>query len=103
MMASRRNGTLYVRVTNHLAARAFRTGVGSQFTAKYAVKMLVWYEHYGHANDAIAREKAAKEMGAALDARTDRAVQPGLGRPLRDVEHLIGGNYGVSGPPLSRG
>ena len=39
IMASRRNGTLYVGVTNHLAARAFqhRNGVGSQFTAKYGV------------------------------------------------------------------
>ncbi len=33
-------------VTNHLGARAFqhRNGVGSQFTAKYGVKTLVWYE-----------------------------------------------------------
>ena len=62
IMASRRNGTLYVGMTNHLAARAFqhRSGVGSQFTAKYGVKMLVWYEHYGQVNDAIAREKQLK-------------------------------------------
>jgi putative endonuclease len=63
IMASRRNGTLYVGVTNHLAARAFqhRSGAGSQFTARYAVKMLVWYEHYGDVNDAIAREKQLKK------------------------------------------
>ena len=49
IMASRRNGTLYVGVTNHLGARAFqhRNAVGSQFTAKYGVKTLVWHEHYG--------------------------------------------------------
>ncbi len=63
IMASRRNGTLYVGVTNHLAARAYqhRSSVGSQFTAKYKVKMLVWYEHYGNVNDAIAREKQLKK------------------------------------------
>ena len=63
IMASRRNGTLYVGVTNHLAARALqhRSGVGSVFTAKYAVKMLVWYEHYGNVNEAIAREKQLKK------------------------------------------
>ncbi len=63
IMASRRNGTLYIGVTNHLARRAFehRNGVGSQFTARYAVKMLVWYEHYGFINDAIAREKQLKK------------------------------------------
>ncbi len=63
IMASRRNGTLYVGVTNHLGARAFqhRNGVGSQFTAKYGVKMFVWYEHYGDVREAIAREKQLKK------------------------------------------
>ncbi|MGA9847849.1 MAG: GIY-YIG nuclease family protein [Roseiarcus sp.] len=63
MMASRRNGTLYVGVTNHLAARALqhRNGAGSEFTSKYAVRMLVWYEHYGNVIEAIAREKQLKK------------------------------------------
>ncbi len=63
IMASRRNGTLYIGVTNHLASRAFqhRNGLGSKFTAKYAVNMLVWYEHYGDVNEAIAREKQLKK------------------------------------------
>ncbi len=63
IMASRRNGTLYIDVTNHLAARALqhRNGVGSIFTAKYKVKMLVWYEYYGDVRDAIAREKQLKK------------------------------------------
>ncbi len=63
MMASRRNGTLYVGVTNHLAARAYqhRNGVGSEFTSRYAVNMLVWYEHYGDVREAIAREKQLKK------------------------------------------
>jgi putative endonuclease len=63
IMASRHNGTLYIGVTNHLASRALqhRTGIGSQFTSKYAVRMLVWYESYGSVNDAIAREKQLKK------------------------------------------
>jgi len=63
IMASRRNGTLYVGVTNHLAARAFqhRNGAGSNFTARYGVKMLVWYEHYSDVREAIAREKQVKK------------------------------------------
>jgi putative endonuclease len=63
IMASRRNGTLYIGVTNHLAARAlqYRNGVGSEFTAKYAVSMLVWCEHYSEINEAIAREKQLKK------------------------------------------
>ena len=63
-MASQRNGTLYVGVTNHLGARAtqHRNGVGSQFTARYGDKMLVWYEHYGDVREAIAREKQLKKL-----------------------------------------
>ena len=63
LMASRRNGTLYIGVTNNLAARALqhRTGASSAFTSKYGVKMLVWYEHYGYVNDAIRREKQLKK------------------------------------------
>jgi putative endonuclease len=63
IMASRRNGTLYVGVTNHLAARAFqhRSGHGSQFTSKYAVTRLVWYEHHADVNEAIAGEKQLKK------------------------------------------
>ena len=62
IMASRRNGTLY-GVTNNLSSRAFqhRNGVGSQFTAKYGVKLLVWYEHYADVREAIAREKQLKK------------------------------------------
>ncbi len=61
IMASRRNGTLYVGVTSHLGARAFRhrNGVGSHFTAKYGVKTLVWCEHYGDVRDADPRGKSS--------------------------------------------
>ena len=53
----------YVGVTNLLGARAFqhRNGVGAQFTAKYGVKTLVWYEHCGDVRRAIAREKQLKK------------------------------------------
>jgi putative endonuclease len=62
MMARQRNGTLYIGVTNNLVLRGHqhRSGVGSTFTAKYGVKMLVWYEPYGDVNEAIAREKQLK-------------------------------------------
>jgi putative endonuclease len=62
MMASQRNGTLYIGVTNDLARRAWehRSGRGSQFTAKYRVTLLVWYEGYGDVQEAIRREKQLK-------------------------------------------
>ena len=62
IMASQRNGTLYVGVTNDLARRALhhRTGQGSQFTTKYKVTQLVWCELHTEIVDAIAREKHIK-------------------------------------------
>ncbi len=62
ILASKRNGTLYVGVTNNLAARIFahREGRGSAFTKRYNVKMLVWYESYDLVTDAIQRETSIK-------------------------------------------
>jgi putative endonuclease len=63
ILASRRNGTLYIGVTNNLALRIHqhKSGTGSEFTARYGVHTLVWYEHHTDINEAIAREKQLKE------------------------------------------
>jgi putative endonuclease len=62
MLASQRNGTLYVGVTSHLSRRVYehREGTMPGFTAKYGVKMLVWYELFATAREAIAFEKRLK-------------------------------------------
>jgi GIY-YIG catalytic domain len=88
-MASQSNGTLYVGVTNNIPLRAYqhRIGVGSTFTTKYRVKMLVWYEIYGDVNEAIAR-KAVEDMGTQVEARADRAVQSRMARLVRNAERL---------------
>src|SRR5690348_16340170 len=48
IMASRRNGTLYIGVTSDLVKRAWehRNGVAPGFTRKYGCKLLVWYAAY---------------------------------------------------------
>jgi len=63
ILASRKNGTLYVGVTNNVAARAHehREGRGSVFTKKYAVKSLVYYECFDRIDEAINREKELKK------------------------------------------
>ena len=63
IMASRRNGTLYVGVTNNIPVRAHqhRTGSGGEFTRKYGVTRLVWYEFHSDVNEAILREKRIKK------------------------------------------
>jgi len=62
ILASRRNGTLYIGVTNDLARRVFehKQGTGSLFTQKYKVKMLVHAEELGTPQDAIQRETNLK-------------------------------------------
>ena len=62
ILASKRNGTLYIGVTNDLPSRIFahRSGTGSAFTKKYAVTRLVWYETYDMVADAIQRETSLK-------------------------------------------
>ena len=63
ILASKRNGTLYIGVTSNLASRIFahRNGKGSEFTKKYRVTRLVHIESYADVRDAIAREKALKK------------------------------------------
>lgn len=67
LLASRRNGTLYCGSTWDLIRRVWehREGVGSRFTARYAVRLLVWYEFYGEIGAAYQRERQIKEWNRA--------------------------------------
>ena len=62
ILASEKNGTLYVGVTNDLARRGdeHRAKVRPSFTARYRVSTLVYYEAYDSPEDAIQREKNMK-------------------------------------------
>ena len=71
LLASKRNGTLYVGVTNDLARRVaeHRDKVVPGFTRRYGVSILVWYEMYDYIDDAIAREKQLKGWNRAWKLR----------------------------------
>ena len=62
IVASSRNGTLYVGVTSDLARRAgeHRSGAIEGFTKRYGCRTLVCSEPYDRMEDAIAREKQIK-------------------------------------------
>jgi len=62
ILASKRNGTLYVGVTGDFARRVWehRQGVDDGFTARYHVHILVYAEHHDTMADAILREKRIK-------------------------------------------
>lgn len=67
ILASRKNGTLYIGVTNNLERRVWehRNNRAVTFTSKYRVHDLVYVEAYTDIRDAIAREKAMKEWNRA--------------------------------------
>ena len=62
ILASDRNGTLYIGVTSDLQGRMYehREGLVPGFTRRYGVKHLVWYENHSRIEDAIQREKNLK-------------------------------------------
>jgi putative endonuclease len=62
ILASRKNGTLYVGVTTDLRRRIeqHRTGLIAGFTKQYGVTTLVYFEELATVGDAIAREKTIK-------------------------------------------
>ncbi|HEY0011680.1 MAG TPA: GIY-YIG nuclease family protein [Allosphingosinicella sp.] len=62
ILASRRNGTIYVGVTADLLARLYkhREGLTRGFAAEHDVYRLVYYEMHDTMADAIAREKRLK-------------------------------------------
>ena len=63
ILASRKNGTLYIGVTNDLVRRVseHKKGEVKGFTQKYHVNELVYFERYSMINDAIRREKQLKK------------------------------------------
>ncbi len=67
MLASARNGTLYVGVTNDILRRVseHRDGLVKGFTRKHRVHILVWYDVHDDINVAIAREKQIKKWNRA--------------------------------------
>ncbi|MEN5082580.1 GIY-YIG nuclease family protein [Bosea sp. TWI1241] len=62
LLASRRDGTLYLGMTRDLARRVHehKSKVLPGFSRKYGVDRLVWYEEHQTAMEAIEREKDIK-------------------------------------------
>jgi len=63
ILASRKNGTLYIGVTNDLLKRVYdhKNNLIEGFTKKYGVHDLVYYEQHNEVGKAIAREKQIKK------------------------------------------
>ena len=79
MLASRRNGTLYVGVTSDLVRRVWqhKSGATGGFTSKYKVHGLVWYERHESMEGAILREKQLKAGSRARKIALIERMNPG--------------------------
>jgi putative endonuclease len=78
ILASWRNGTLYVGVTSDLAGRVndHKQDLLEGFTKKYSVHILVWFGEYGDVNDAIVREKRIEKWERAWKIELIEKMNP---------------------------
>ena len=62
ILASKKNGTLYVGVTNNLVRRVWehKESLVDGFTKKHEIKLLVYFEQFDQIDAAINREKQVK-------------------------------------------
>ena len=77
-MASRKNGAIYIGVTNDLLRRVYehRNEMIDGFTKKYNVRRLVYYEHTNDVYGAIEREKALKKWNRQWKIELIESVNP---------------------------
>jgi len=78
ILASKRNGTLYIGVTSSLVKRIWehRKNLVEGFTERYAVHNLVWYELHESMESAIQREKRLKEWKRRWKMQMIEKVNP---------------------------
>ncbi len=78
IMANKRNGTIYVGVTNSLARRVFehREGLVEGFTKRYGLKMLVYFEVHDSVAVAIQRESNIKHWPRRWKLELIEAANP---------------------------
>ncbi|HET6526716.1 GIY-YIG nuclease family protein [Sphingopyxis sp.] len=78
LLASRRNGTLYLGVTSNLAQRIHqhREGIIPGFTREYCVKLLAWFEQHATMDAAIQREKRVKKWNRAWKLELIESANP---------------------------
>lgn len=72
------SGTLYVGVTNSVKTRSWQhlNGLGSDFTQRYGVNRLVYYERFQYVGNAISREKQIKSWRRSKKTALIESINP---------------------------
>ena len=78
ILASQRNGTLYIGVTSDLVERVWqhKNDVVEGFTKKYGVHSLVYFELHSEMYEAIQREKRLKKWNREWKIRLIEEANP---------------------------
>ena len=73
ILASQRNGTLYIGVTSNLPQRVYqhREHLAQGFTNQHHVTILIWYELHSTMEHAITREKQLKKWNRQWTTRSE--------------------------------
>ena len=87
ILASKRNGTLYIGVTRNLPSRLYehQNELTPGFTSKYGVKTLVWFEEFDLLTTAITREKTMKKWPRKWKVNLIEATNP----EWLDISHYL--------------
>jgi len=85
LLANKRNGTLYIGVTNDLERRLYehKNNLVKGFTSRYNVHQLVYYEDVNDIQSALQREKQLKRWTRKWKLELIETVNPEW-RDLRD-------------------
>jgi putative endonuclease len=78
ILASKRNGTLYIGSTGDLPSRVYqhKNSYVDGFTKKYSVSMLVYYEEASNTYEALNRERQLKKWNRAWKIRLIEEFNP---------------------------
>jgi putative endonuclease len=87
ILASKRNGTLYIGSTEDLINRTVehRDKLRQGFTAKYGVNLLVWHELHDTRESAFTRERQMKKWNRAWKIELIERSNPGWRDLLDDL------------------
>ncbi|HEX9882170.1 MAG TPA: GIY-YIG nuclease family protein [Hyphomicrobium sp.] len=91
MLASRRNGTLYVGVTSEIVGRVslHKQDLIDGFSKRFGVHLLVYVEFHDSMEEAIAREKALKRWRRSWKIELIERENPGWRDLYWEVSGLI--------------
>jgi putative endonuclease len=89
ILSNKRNGVLYIGVTNSLLRRTFQHKTKedkNSFTAKYKTDKLVYYENYKYIEDALSREKELKKWNRSWKIKLIEKDNPTWRDMFRDMD-----------------